>query len=166
MGYEAYKLTAKFENLSLDDMIAALTENGAALVEKFGGTVTMEKIVAAGIIELVLRENSHVNTRFSPGGKILVSIRFAKVSDTHITGEVMALIKTLTSKFDVIYIMDCETNMALDINNAARLMKAVTYAKYDFEYYFPVRRRHVRCRDVFCLCANDYQQPAAERISL
>ncbi|NLT15480.1 MAG: hypothetical protein GXY05_14185 [Clostridiales bacterium] len=165
MGYEAYKLAAKFQNLTMADIVGELRINGAIPVERFGGTVTMEIPKSTGVIELVLREGSSVNTRFSPGEKVLLGVRFAKVSDVRLVNDVITLLKKLAAKFDVMYVRDGETGRNLDLNDTAWLMKAVTYAKYDFEYYFPVKRTPVRCRDVFCLCGNEFPQSIADRLS-
>lgn len=165
MGYEAYKITAKIQNLSTEDMIAALRENGAMLTEKFGDTVTMEISTIHGVIELVLREVGHVNVRFSPWEKVLLSIRFAKANDARIIDEIIALLKKLSAKFTVLYIRDMETNSDIDLSDTAWLIQAVTYAKYDFEYYFRLHRHNVRCREVFCICGSAYPQLTAEKIS-
>lgn len=165
MGYEAYKLTAKFQNLTMADMTDALRVNGAVPVERFGGTVTMEIVKGMGIIELVLREGSNVNTRFSPGNKILLNIRFAKVSDVNLAADVITLLKKLAGKFDVMYMKDQESGRDIDLNDTAWLLKAVMYAKYDFEYYFPIKKKTVRCRDIFCLCGYEFPQAVAERIN-
>jgi hypothetical protein len=165
MGYEAYKLTAKYQNLTMADMTDALRDNGARLTERFGGTVTMELVRGRGVIELVLREGGSVNTRFSPGEKVLLSLRFAKVSDVHLANDVIALLKKLAARFDVMYMRDCESGRDIDLDDTAWLHKAVMYAKYDFEYYFPVKRAQARCRDIFCLCGHAYPQAVAERMS-
>jgi len=133
-------------------MIGALRENGAVFVEEFCGTVTMEAPGEYGVLELTLREDNHVNTRFSPEEKLLLSVRFSKVSDTRIAGNVLRLLRDLAGRFDVVYIRDDEAGRELDPTGAAWLQKSVTYARYDFEYHIPVRRHNVRCRDVFCLC--------------
>jgi hypothetical protein len=164
MGYEAYKLEAKFQNLKLSDITNALRENGALLIETFGGSVTMEIIKATGVIELVLRESGSVNTRFSPGEKVLLSVRFAKVSDVHLLNDVITLLKKLAAKFDAIYIRDHETGRDIDLNDTAWLSRAVMYAKYDFEYYFPIKGQPARCRDVFGLCGGELPQAVMERI--
>lgn len=156
MGYEAYKLTAKFQNLSMDDITEELRANGAALVEKFGDTVTMEIVSGNGIIALVLSDVNHVNTRLSPYNKILLNIRFAKPNNVRITDDVIRLLKKLTARFDVMYIRDNEAKRDVDLNDTASLIKSVTYAKYDFEYYFPKHRELVKCNAVFCNCRNVY----------
>ncbi|SHI16700.1 hypothetical protein SAMN02745823_02963 [Sporobacter termitidis DSM 10068] len=165
MGYEAYKITAKYQNLSMEDMTGALCHAGAVPVERFGGTVTMEMVNDYGVIELVLREENHVNLRFSPGGRVLLTVRFAKVNDVRISGSVIALLKELAATFDTVYIRDQETNSDIDLCDTAPLLQAVTYAKYNFEYNFPVCRHKVRCRDVFCLCGHDYPAAGTEILS-
>ena len=165
MGYEAYKITAKFQNLSVEDMMSALRDSGALLIEKFGGTVTMEIANSTGVIELVLREESHINLRFSPWQKVLLNVRFAKANDMRLIGDVITLLKKLNAEFDAVYIRDRETNRDIDLNNTGCLIKAVTYAKYDFEYYYPAARHNVRCRDMFCLCGNDYPRACAEEMN-
>ena len=165
MGYEAYKLAAKFQNLTMADIIGELRINGAIPVERFGGTVTMEIPKSTGVIELVLREGSSVNTRFSPGEKVLLSVRFAKLSDVRLVNDVITLLKKLAAKYDVMYIRDMESGRDIDLDDTAWLLKAVMYAKYDFEYYFPVRKKPARCRDVFCLCGHEFPQSIADRLS-
>jgi hypothetical protein len=165
MGYEAYKLTAKFKNLTIADMTEELKVYGAVLTEKFGGTITMEAMKGSGVIELMLREGGNVNTRFSPGEKVLLTLRFAKTSDVRLINDVISLLKKLAARFDVMYIRDSERNRDIDLNDTAWLMKAYMYAKYDFEYYFPVKRMSVRCRDVFCLCGHEFPQAVVERIN-
>jgi hypothetical protein len=165
MGYEAYKLAAKFQNLTLAAMTEELRANGAVPVERFGSTVTMEILKSAGVIELVLREGCSVNTRFSPGEKIQLCVRFSKLSDMRLVSDVVTLLKKLAAKFDVMYIRDSETGRDIDLNDTAWLMKAVMYAKYDFEYYFPVKQTPVRCRDIFCMCGNEFPQNITERMT-
>lgn len=165
MGYEAYKLAAKFQNLTMADIINELRLNGAVPVEKFGGTVTMEIPKNTGVIELVLREGGSVNTRFSPGEKVLLGVRFAKVSDVRLVSDILSLLKKLAAKYDVMYLRDVESGRDIDLDDAAWLLKAVMYAKYDFEYYFPVRKKAARCRDVFCLCGHEFPQAAVERMN-
>jgi len=165
MGYEAYKLTAKFRNLTMADMRDELRAGGAVFVERFGGTDTMEIVKETGVIELVLRESGHVNTRFSPGGKVLLGIRFAKVSDVRLVGDILSLLKKLAAVFDVVYLKDDESGREIDLDDTARLLKSFMYAKYNFEYYFPVKRARVRCRDIFCLCGHEFPQAVAERMN-
>ncbi len=165
MGYEAYKLTAKYQNLTMADMTDELRGNGAVFRERFGGSVTMEIVKEGGIIELVLREGGSVNTRFSPGEKLLLTIRFAKVSDVCLINDVMTLLKKLAARFEVVYMRDSETGRDIELSDTAWLLKAVMYAKYDFEYYFPVKRSQARCKDIFCLCGHAYPQAVMERMS-
>ncbi len=149
MGYEAYKLTAKLQNILMDDITEALNAYGAVLVEKFGDTVTMEMVSVNGVIDLVLSIVNHINERFSPSDKIKLSIRFAKSNNVRIADDVLRLLRKLTAQFDVLYIMDNETKKFIDLNDTAALIKSVTYAKYDFEYYFPKHQQFVKCSVVF-----------------
>ena len=165
MGYEAYKLTAKFQNLSLAELTEELRANGAVFVERFGGTVTMEMVKEMGVIELVLRESGNVNTRFSPGEKVLVTIRFAKISNVPLVGDIVSLLKKLAARFDVMYIRDHESGRNIDLNDTAWLMKTFMYAKYDFEFYFPIGKKAARCRDVFCMCGGELPQAVVDRIN-
>jgi hypothetical protein len=162
MGYEAYKISAKFRDLTTEDMISALRGQGAVFTERFGGTVTMEIAGEHGFIELVIREDSHVNLRFSPEDKVLLTVRFAKASDVQIVPAVVALLKKLAAAFDAVYIRDCQANRDINPGDTAWLLQAVTFAKYDFEYRYPLRRHHLRCRDVFCLCGTEYPTAPAD----
>jgi hypothetical protein len=156
MGYEAYKLTAKFQALSVNDMTEELIANGAVLVEKFGNTTTMELVTEYGVLDLVLNDVNHVNTRFSPSDKIILNIRFAKSNNVRIASEMIRLLKKLAARFDVVYIRDNEAKKDIDLSVTAGLIQSITYAKYDFEYHFPIHRQQVRCREVFCGCSNAY----------
>jgi hypothetical protein len=150
MGYEAYKITAKFQSLTSEDMIGALSRLGAATVDMFGGTVTMEVARSNGVIKLILREDGHVNLRFSPQEKVVLTLLFPKTSRAQIAGDVIALLRTLAAEFSVLYIRDQETDRDIDPKDAAWLYQAVVYAKYDFEYHFPMRRNDVPSRAAFC----------------
>jgi hypothetical protein len=154
MGYEAYKITAKFHNVTLEEMIKTLSDDGAFFIEKFGGTATMEVANSHGYIDLVLRECCNVNVRFSPCDKVQIIFRFAKVNDSQILDSVISLLRGLAARYRVVYIRDQETGKDIDLADTAWLRKAVAYAKYDFEYYYVAPNRNVRCRDVFCHCGS------------
>jgi hypothetical protein len=159
MGYEAYKITAKFENVSKDGMTSALKECGGYVTEIFGNCVTMEISGRNGIIELVLCEPGHVNTRFSPGDKVLLTLRFSKPGNVRVANDVIQLLRRLTARFDTDYIRDTESGREMDLSDTGTFIKAVTYAKYNFEYYFPQYHQPLRCRDTFAYCRTVY--PAA-----
>ena len=144
MGYEASK----------ESMAAALTEAGGKVTEEFCGNLTMEIAGSNGVMELVLHDPSHVNTRFSPGDMVLVTVMFAKPGNVRLANDVIGLLRRLSARFDAVYIRDAVAGEDLDIGNAGAFIKAVTYAKYDFGYYYPVHREVLRSRDVFCSCRN------------
>ena len=144
------KITAKFQGLTPEDMIGALSRLGAVTTEMFGGTSTMELVRPNGILKLVLREDGHVNLRFSPEEKVVMTVLFPKTSRTRIADDVLALLKTLGAEFSVVYVKDQVTGREIDLGDAAWLQQAVAYAKYDFEYYYPPRRLDTRRQSVFC----------------
>lgn len=164
MGYEAYKITAKFTDVTLEEMIKTLYGCGAVFVERFGGTATMEIADRYGYIDLVLRECCNLNLRFSPCDKVQLILRFAKISDSRIIGSVIALLRKLADRYGTVYIRDQETNRDIDLADTGWLMQAVAYAKYDFEYYYSVPDRKVRCRDVFCRCGGGFPSAAAAEL--
>ena len=140
MGYEAYKITAKFQGTA-EKMIAALTRLGAAAVDSFGGTAAMELTRPNGVLALILREDGHVNLRFSPQERVVLSVLIRKTDRVQITGDVLGLLTALAAEFGVLYIRDSETGRDVDLGEAAWLYQAVAFAKYDFEYHFPVQPR-------------------------
>lgn len=152
MGYEAYKLIAKYDNVTKSDMVTALKEAGGYVTEIFGSCVSMEIAGPNGIIEMVLLEPGHVNTRFSPGDKVRVTIRFAKPGNVRVADDVVRLLRRLSERYGTVYIRDAETGREVDLDNTGPFIQAVTYAKYNFQYQFPKHRGILRCRDVFGLC--------------
>jgi hypothetical protein len=142
LGYEAYRLIVKLQNLSITDMKRELLSHGAKLIEEIGSSITMEIENLNGVIEILLNTTNKNN-------EIGMSIRFAKPNDIGIVNDIMSLLGKLKHKYDLVYVRDTETKKEIDIDDYSLLVETIKNSKSDFEEYFPDIPHPIRCKDVF-----------------
>ena len=153
MGFEAYRIIAKFRSLEIEDMEDELKKNGAITIEKTDNSTAMEIEKPNGIIEILLRLSSHRN-------EVYLSIRFAKPNDIQIVDDIMILLKSIIPKYNLVLLLDAETKEKIDIDNYSSFIKMVKESQDDFKKFFPDIPYPIRCEDVF----SEYRKIHSEKI--
>jgi hypothetical protein len=161
MGYESYKLTAKFQNVTSSELKRELIDLGARFVEAFGNNFTLEIVRESGIIEIVLSDVKHRNLDFSPADRVLMEVLFSKTSEVRLVYHIMSLIQTIAQRHELAYLRDETSKEELDCHHYAMLTGAVLKAKSEFEAIFPKVTQTGRSRDLLyhCTGVQSYMEP-------
>jgi hypothetical protein len=165
MGYESYKLTAKFQNTTSTELKNELIGLGARQVEEFGNNITLEIERESGIIEIILNDVTHRNLDFSPAEKVRVHILFSKSSEVRLLYQIMSIVHTLAMKHQLVYLRDETANMDVDCDHYGLLTGSVIKAKREFETVYPKQAQSGNSREQFFHCMSNHQYIDPDRVS-
>ena len=166
MGLEAYRLGVQFQdNLSIGYLRKTLETLGAKTVNiEYNGEIQMEIISNKGIIEFLLSKivdrekvlekitGKKFFYTFSSKkniGKTVLSIRFAKINPVEIIDELIELIKGLNMHLEIKFVWDIESNCEVNQFSSKELKKRYIVAQKEFNKWFNLQCRPIRCSEVF-----------------
>lgn len=166
MGLEAYRLGVQFQNnLSIGYLGEILKTLGAKTVNiEYNDEIQMEIISNKGIIEFLLskivdrekvfekitgRKFFYTFSSKKNIGKTVLNIRIAKINPVEVIDELIEIIKELNIRLEIKSVWDIESNCEVNQFSYKELKKRYTVAQKDFNKWFNLQCKPIRCSEVF-----------------